>query len=141
VGEHLIRLRGGWEATLQGTDDAPSQRISLPAHLSADWHGRVRLIRRFGRPRVDWPNESLSLRMLRVPGLARVTLNGRLLVVPGMTGDSIEFRDVDLAERNELVLEVLVPAALRVDASEAPWWGEIALVVHSGPVSRVEPLA
>jgi hypothetical protein len=79
--------------------------------------------------------------MLRVPGLARVTLNGHLLPMPPLTDDAVELRDIELLERNELVLEVHVPAQFRLDSGETPSWGEIALVVHARAPGELEPLA
>jgi hypothetical protein len=141
VEEHLIRLRGGWEAiTVHGAEER-AERINLPARLVAARQGRLRLLRKFGRPRFDRSKESLSIRMRRVPGVSRVTLNGRQISVESKTEDLVEFVDVELSDRNELVIEVEVPGGLRAHAGETSTWGEIALVVRPRAAPGLGPLA
>jgi hypothetical protein len=129
VSDHLIRLRGGWEAIDLDSDDPRPRRITLPGDLARGRKGRVRLVRRFGRPRLGGPDETLSLRMERVPGLITAVFNGNRLPLELLANDPIEFRPVPLRDRNELVLDVdTVAAGDQAGAKPAPW-GEIALVI------------
>ncbi len=129
MAEHLIRLRGGWEAIELESDERRPRRISLPGQVVRGLTGRVRLVRRFGRPHLGGPDETLSLRMERVPGLASAALNGHPLAVASMAHDSIEIRPIKLLDRNELILEVDAPVTALQDAAGPRAWGEVALVI------------
>jgi hypothetical protein len=82
---HLIRLRGFWEVTPVGG-------------------GRVRHLRRFGRPRALDPGEPVWLVGNSVPGPATVLLNGEPVgTAAGPFAVEVTGR---LRPRNELAIEV-----------------------------------
>lgn len=84
---HRIRLGPPWEV------------VPLP-------DGRVRHVRRFGRPRTLDANERLWLATERIPGAAVYTLNGRPLGERPAGGGWVFDITPLVQPRNELVIEV-----------------------------------
>jgi len=128
---HIIRLRGPWEYKLldaAAMEEALGEFAAAPtgrADLSTDWTatfrqgvGRLRLIRRFGRPSGLPPGEVVWLAIERLGNRLDVFLNGRS---HGCLDPPIRL-DVTgaLFERNELRIELELP----VSPGEA--WLEIA---------------
>ena len=133
VPDHLIRFRRGWQLL---TDDAPGSpygRVSLPALWPAGPARKLRLFRRFGQPRAALPGETLWLRLDRVPGLGPITLNGSLLRERSEDGGLIEILLPELADRNELIVEVRLPEGEPTGVDHLAEWGDIALVVRRSP--------
>src|SRR2546426_27142 len=121
---HQIRLRGPWEceplarAVEHAGDiemvaqDLPAPcRITLPCRWRetalADFAGRVRLRRRFGRPRQLDAYEQVWLTFGGAEARAAVSLNNRFLGQQVRPCEPFEFEVTDLLrERNELVVDV-----------------------------------
>lgn len=116
---HVIRLRGPWEYTPLECVDAdrplpPAGKITMPADWSGtlghDFRGRVRYIRRFGRPGFPEPYEQMWIVFGGIRGRATVSLNGtRLGEVTGDDPGNFEVTD-KLAFRNLLEVVVEQPA-------------------------------
>src|SRR4051794_41740029 len=128
--EHRIRLRGGWELLEAESSQTVPAVVTLPFRFVATGSRKVRLSRKFGRPRLDRRRESLWLSLGSVPGLGLASLNGSTLAIEGPAEQGLEI-PVELSERNELVLEVELPA----DRGEAAPWGEIALAIGPFPAA------
>ncbi len=130
--EHRIRLRGGWECHYrEGADDSAPEilrRVDLPLASPADLPAIFRLARQFGRPPVNYRNESVRLEIRNVAGLRSIRLNGRPVApADGLSGDrTVELPD-ELLPRNGLVLEFERPT---VESDEPSPWGDIALVIR-----------
>ncbi len=137
MSEHLIRLRGGWEVIDPGAGDGPSRRLELPLRGSPDPGRYVRLIRRFGRPPIAAPRQSVWLRIARAPGLTGIKLNGSMIPLEGKGSQPEEIPMQGLRPRNELEIEV--PPL----AQGHPEWGEFTIVIRDAPAPepRVRPLA
>jgi hypothetical protein len=90
----------------------------------------VRLVRRFGSVRLARAEESVWLSLDRVPGLARILLNGTLLEHPADPAGALEVLLPPLLGRNELVLEVNVPAGVPGNEQSGGDWGDIALLIR-----------
>jgi hypothetical protein len=130
VPDHRIRLRGGWESIdVEAFPRLPAP-LTLPVRWSTTSPRRIRLTRKFGRPRLDPRSESLWLSIGRVPGLRSASLNGQPLAIEGLAEGSLEI-PLDLPERNELVLDVELPA----DPGDPSPWGEIALLIRPIPTT------
>jgi len=127
--EHRIRLRGGWELLEAESSQTVPAVVNLPFRFIATGSRKLRLSRKFGRPRLDLRRESLWLSLGSVPGLGSASLNGNALAIEGPAEQGLEI-PVEISERNELVLEVVFPA----DQGEAGPWGEIALVIRPFPI-------
>jgi hypothetical protein len=138
MGEHLIRLRGGWQRIEKGDDRAASapgsdRWITLPTTWQepAGSGAAVRLVRSFAAPPLEAGRERLSLRLSAIAGLVSVEINGQELArpSPGTTALEVPLRG-PMPGRNQLVLVVRIDqaAAAGTARSEAPW-GVIALVV------------
>lgn len=106
--------------------------------LGADFRGRVAYTRRFRRPTGLAPGQRVELVLDGVDALGWVSLNGtRLLEIPpGGAPARIEIAEL-LADRNELVVEVELPAAesrpLRPagrEHSAGGHFGEVRLEIH-----------
>ena len=120
---HTIRLAGPWEyepierapsADLTA-DLPPPGRVQLPADwgatLGADFRGRVRYRRGFGRPTGLSPSDRVWLVLERLDAWGEVTLNGDVLGRAGAAGEFARFEVTDrLAERNLLLVVVELPA-------------------------------
>jgi hypothetical protein len=133
VPEHLIRLRGGWESIDLDDSDPCPKRITLPVPRGSGQSRRLRLARRFGRPPLDARTESLWLRLDRVAGLRSLMLNGSDIPVRLSSEGSIELPLAELPDRNELVLEVTLPAAAPQEPGGPTAWGDVALLIRSKP--------
>jgi hypothetical protein len=127
--DHLIRLRGGWESFTGEGANAVVACCSLPLSGSIPASLRVRLFRRFGRPRLQSANQSLFLSLDHVPGLRSISLNGAFLAFDKPGHHPLEIFLESLSERNELVLDVEFPS----DPDVSTRWGDIALVIRSRP--------
>lgn len=126
--EHLIRLRGGWECGTSPPGSSPARRLSLPVQWTTHETGVLTLTRRFGRPAIDHDRESLWLRLDQVAGLCSLRLNGQPLAQISPIASDYAIPLPALLDRNQLDLEVDVPAAASAAASGAEW-GVISLVV------------
>jgi hypothetical protein len=101
----------------------------LPARWGAgglgDFAGRVRFVRRFGRPRQLDPHERAWLCFEGVTGAASFSLNAEPLGERGPDEGPVEFEVTDrLRSRNELTVEVTA-----ADGSGG-LWGEVVLEVR-----------
>jgi hypothetical protein len=134
VPDHRIRLRGGWELIDVDEPGSAPARVTLPLVSGLPRGGRVRLIRKFGRPPVDDRAESVWLSLDHVTGLRAASLNGRPLAIELPLEGRIEI-PVDLPERNELVLEADLPGGSRA----WPPWGEVALLIWRDAATSCEP--
>jgi hypothetical protein len=131
---YRIRLAGPWEYQLLeragGGELPPPGRMTMPCHWQDggldDFAGRVRFVRRFGRPRRLDPHERVWLTFAGIGGSAAVDLNGTPLGGRDRPGP-FEF-DVTalLRERNELRVDV------ESSGPDAGLWGLVALEVR-GP--------
>jgi hypothetical protein len=108
--------------------------MTLPGLWPLGRARRLRLTRRFRRPRLDKGIESLCLRLQRVPGLDRITLNGAPLPLQLDNQGSTEIELPDLPERNLLVLDVSLPEADPAGSVAFADWGQIALLVRIATV-------
>jgi len=140
-GPYTIRLAGPWQRTPlartrmlpDGTtaiESADANVAELPAAsrvpLPDDWtetlpsgfRGRVRYVRRFGRPTNLGDQQRVELVIEAIDVWASLTLNERPLTEP-LCGRVVIRIDVtsQLLPRNELVIDVELP---RVDAASAP---------------------
>lgn len=101
---HVIRLRGAWEATADGTHTLHT--------------------RKFGRPRTLDPHERLWLVCARVPAQTEVMLNGVVTASAAESGsiavdvtdglrprNAVSFRVAGAGAIGEVHLEVRVPSA------------------------------
>ena len=131
MGEHAIRLRGGWEWL--EVPHADGSNVAQPASLPLTWPSplppRVRLTRRFGAPRIDESKESLWLRLEHVGGLESIRLNGQSLDFDRDARRLEILLDAraPLLSRNQLELEAIPQE--QGDGSSEPW-GNVALVVQ-----------
>ena len=125
---HVIRLRGPWDyrplartrlcpdgGTIEVAGPLPPPgQIQMPADwgdsLGADFRGRVRYSRRFGRPTGVQPGQRIDLVVERLDAFGLVLLNGRSLgaVAAGQSGWRADVTHL-LAPRNELGVEVELP--------------------------------
>jgi hypothetical protein len=124
---HTIRLAGPWQyeplarsvrasaGVSESTADLPPPgRIDMPADwaatLGADFRGRVRFRRSFGRPTGLEPSDRVWLVLERIDARGVVSLNGSPLGETSIDSGPTRF-DVTalLAVRNELVIEVELP--------------------------------
>lgn len=136
MSDHRIRLRGGWEMLEPDEPKSPPRLVTLPIALEPRSTGRLVFVRRFGRPAHDPAQQQVALVLERVPGLARIRLNGRDR--PLLPIDRFVLENLELAERNVLVLEV------EPETTGAPRddWGHVALVVGPrSPAGDRHPLA
>jgi hypothetical protein len=116
---NVIRLRGPWEySPLERSDSndplPASGKQTMPADwsstLGANFRGRVRYLRRFGKPGFTEPYEQLWIVCQQVRSRASVLLNGEVLgEVSGDQPGIFEVTD-KLAFRNMLELVVEHPA-------------------------------
>jgi len=126
VPEHRIRLRGAWELHDLDEGDGPATPLTLPvAWGSQDFPRRLRLVRKFGRPRAS----RVRLVLEDVQGLRSAALNGRPLALESSSSGRFDVELPPLDERNVLALEVVVGSP---GGPEAPW-GRIALAIDEGP--------
>jgi hypothetical protein len=123
--EHLIRLRAAWEGEFPNPQDGTRQRIDLPTLWRPAPSGPFRIRRRFQAPRLG-ADEEVRLRLLYVPGLAAVRLNGQALDFD---------REVALEGLrpgpNELVLDVDPREWAAEVAAGGISWGEVVLVIRT----------
>ena len=121
---HIIRLRGPWQyeplvrlcldpdgQAVPGADLPPAGRVTLPADwsrtLGADFRGRVRYVRRFGRPTNLAVDQAVWLVCAGVDQSAQAWLNGRPLGQWQGYHQPVRFLvTADLVERNELIVDV-----------------------------------
>lgn len=128
-GEHIIRLRGGWQR--QDERGAPFVRISLPLPEPPRGPSGFHLVRQFGQPPLVPGRERLWLRLERVAGVRKIWLDDQLVAQPGPRSDAVEIEISPLGEtRHRLVLEVEPEANLSGPGAAQPW-GIVALVVRS----------
>lgn len=139
---HRIRLRGPWDyqplerlvtrpdgGAERQTDSLPGAgRMTMPCRWGdgglGTFAGRVRFIRRFGRPRYLNEQERAWLTFAGVSGKADVTLNGQSLGSHDNDGP-FEYEITPLLqERNELVVDV------EAASDRGGLWGEAALEVR-----------
>lgn len=125
---HVIRLRGPWEYEplaramqidtaewqLQAIDLPPAGRVSVPANwgetLGLNFMGRVRYVRRFGKPTGLSPSEAIWLAVDGVDAFASVSLNNQAIgEVPGPESHARFNVTEYLKPRNILVLEIEKP--------------------------------
>ena len=131
VEPHVIRLRGPWElqplASWQSSDNSLPKggRLEMPSDwsklLGADFRGRVRHLRRFGRPTGLDAGERVWLVCDGATDAATIFLNGAQLgaVISG-SNQPARFEVTDrLLRRNELVIDVEFPAAEATNPSDA----------------------
>jgi len=156
---HTIRLRGPWELeplarSVRGGDCLVYESVeNLPApcrqHMPGDWgpslgadfRGRVRYRRRFGRPTALEPHETVWLVLAAVDPAGDVSLGGQRLGRAG-PAEPAEFEITALLqERNELIVEVDLPLlepeaerALRPARCGQPGGlvGEVRLEIRAG---------
>jgi hypothetical protein len=126
-----MRLRGGWDLIDPQKPHDDPVRTTLPRLWMDSRTHRMRLVRRFGRPRLDPTHDFLLLRFERVPGLCAVTFNGLPLSLDQNRHDHWEVPLEDLPERNELVLDVNLSLHHAADPGHSLPWGEIALVIRA----------
>ena len=69
-----------------------------------------------------------------MPGVGLITLNGSVLPHQGGEGEPIEIPLPELGERNELIVEVILPEAGLIEGEQRTDWGEIALAVRQSRV-------
>ncbi|HLN28052.1 MAG TPA: hypothetical protein VK395_09915 [Gemmataceae bacterium] len=105
----VVQTDGGWSWSRQGLP--PVCRMTIPNPWSegslADFAGRVRFRRRFGRPRQVDSEERIWLRFAGVKGDAEVSLNLQILGKHEDSLGSFEFEITErLRERNELIVDV-----------------------------------
>jgi hypothetical protein len=115
---HVIRLRGPWEYSPLERFDAdaplpPPGKQTMPGDwsstLGANFRGRVRYTRRFGKPGFTEPYEQLWIVCQQVHSHAQVLLNGEVLgEVLGDQPGIFEVTD-KLAFRNMLEMVVEHP--------------------------------
>ncbi len=122
---HVIRLRGPWQyqplsrtvlldngSTCQQERDLPAGgTVQLPAdwstHLGQDYCGRVRYMRRFGKPTGLAQTDRVQLVFARVDAWAAVSMNDRSLgIVPAAARDTCFDVSDRLLHRNRLVVDV-----------------------------------
>jgi hypothetical protein len=146
---HRIRLRGPWEceplARTVELAGGPIERVApalpppcrmiLPCRWGegglADFAGRVRFRRRFGRPRQLDPHETVWLTFAGADAVAEVTLNGRFLGRHEQASEPFEFEVTGLLqERNDLVVDAEAPVG------NGGLWGEVALEVRCSAFLR-----
>lgn len=131
--EHLIRLRGGWEAWDLSRPASEPSRASLPLAGPVAASRNLKLVRRFGRPPLETPAQRIAIRLDHVPGLVSLRLNGKELQPLSPVDGPWEVPAEDLLARNELELQVELP-----DPLPGPW-GDIALVIRES-VAPTPPL-
>lgn len=121
--EHRIRLRGGWELEDPDAGAKASVMMALPVVWDASPSPRrLRLVRRFGRPR----SNRVRLVLENVEGLRSASLNGLPLTFEGPSSGSISVDLPALDERNVLTFDVEIGGA---DGGPATPWGSIALLI------------
>ncbi len=119
--EHRIRFRMGWELHHEQSAEI-DKNFAFPTAWSETLKGKIRLIRRFGRPRPGSASESYRIEIRQTPGLISARLNDQPL--------ELEVRaNVDLLKRNTLELEVDLDQIPR--RSPPDLWGDVALVIRS----------
>ena len=109
---HRIRLNRQWEMNFFRVNGPKISSVDLPFRLSAEQSTSsitdVILIRRFGKPRMSDPRETIWLRIEGICGTFRVMLNESEL-----SGSSNSFQEWEvtrlLQERNELEVSLLDP--------------------------------
>ncbi len=160
AGPHVIRLAGPWEflplartvllpdgsTQAESGELPPGGKVQPPADwgatLGADFRGRVRYRRRFGRPSGLAHNDRVDLVIDRVDAWARVTLNdaplGEITAAQSCARYDVTAR---LEPRNELSVEVELPRQTpqsaplpRGDRVGLPGGlvGEVRLEIHAG---------
>lgn len=122
--DHKIRLRGPWGAVDLDAPFSEPFRLSLPIdRLDGDSPRRLRLTRKFGRPRSA---ESLKLTLENVEGLEALSVNDEPLTWRIDDSGTLVVDLPPLRERNTLRLEAMIGPPL---PEEAPVWGEVAIVI------------
>src|SRR5438132_951062 len=104
--EHRIQLRGGWECCAAGLPQSVGRRVTLPIRWSSDDLGRMRLTRRFGRPRLEPGQQELVLQIDQVAGIHSILLNGQPIAAVSPETTRYEIGLDPWLERNVLVLEL-----------------------------------
>jgi hypothetical protein len=137
---HRIRLRGGWEWSVEGSLGSP-QRLTLPLAVPNWTELRGFLVRRFSRPDLDPSCEELALELHRITGTQRVLLNGHELDFKPGRGQRgpIHLPLGDLPPRNVLILEIDPAAIAGMPPEEESEWGEIALVIRRRQTGGLAP--
>jgi hypothetical protein len=132
VPEHRIRLRGGWE--LQDLDaGGAASPLALPVTWgSQPFPRRLRLVRRFGRPK----SGRVRLVLEDVEGLRSAELNGEPLAIDVSSPGRIDVDLPPLDERNTLALEVVVGES---PGRPATPWGIVALSIDEEPDDATRP--
>jgi len=130
MSEHRIRLRGPWEAIDLDAPEGEPFRLPLPIErLDGGSPRRLRLIRKFGRPRSVGAAESgerLRLVLENVEGLTALALNDEPLTWRSSGSDGLIVDLPPLRERNTLRLE----ADIEPMAPGGPaLWGNVAIVI------------
>ncbi|APW63032.1 hypothetical protein [Paludisphaera borealis] len=121
--EHLIRLRGGWKLHDLDAEASNATPLTLPvAWESRPVPRRLRLVRKFGRPKIG----RARLVLEAVEGLRAMTLNDDSLAVDAAPPGRLDVDLPPLGERNVLVLDVVIESASDEPASP---WGNIALAI------------
>lgn len=129
MNEHRIRLRGGWECQPAGSVEPP-ETIALPCRWDAARPRRVRLSRRFGRPKIDPLRQCLLLELDQASGIHSLLLNGKAIAASSPSKSYYLIPLPDIEDRNVLVLEVET-GQTRGDAfGKDLEWGNVALVIQ-----------
>ena len=129
--EHRIQLRGGWGYRAAGSPASEDRRLDLPVLWGSESPRRLVLTRRFGRPPLDHGRQLLLLQMDHVEGIRSLFLNGQPIAPMAAAIGCYELELPDLAERNVLVLEIVLPESRADLAGDRDEWGVIALVVRT----------
>lgn len=130
MSEHRIRLRGPWEALDLDEPSSEPFRLSLPIEkLDGDAPRRLRLVRKFGRPRstrTAADDEPLKLVFEDVDGLSAMFLNDEPLAWRSSAAGALIADLPPLRERNTLRLEAEIGPLIPEQSSG---WGKVAIAI------------
>lgn len=123
---HPIRLRGPWHYKVWATQGSPAEgelpsgKLQMPADwgstLGQEFRGFVQYERNFGCPTALEPHESVWLVLDAIDAIGQVSLNGNFLGEVSFAAGPAKFEvTAHLQERNELVVDVGVPAYASVE--------------------------
>jgi hypothetical protein len=105
-------------------------RLSLPTRWRGDQPARLRLLRRFGRPRHEPAREELFLKLDEIRGTCAIVLNGISLAATSPERSHYEIPLDNLRERNVLILEVNLHEFWHGSPASDLEWGTICLVIR-----------
>jgi len=129
VNEHRIRLRGGWECQPAGSAEPP-ETIALPVRWDLTRPRRVRLSRRFGRPKIDALRQCLLLELDQACGIHSLLLNGKAIAAISSQKSYYLIPLSDIEDRNVLVIEMETGQARGDAFGNDLEWGQIALIIQ-----------